>query len=101
MPTCHSHWHFKLFLMDNYFKLSLVVGVVVSTGVVVSIPSKVLSNLKLLSPPLGIAKFANKINANIAIAKVQVVLSKKLFVFCTPPKDAPPPPPKEEDNPPP
>ena len=50
---------------------------------------------------LGIAKLANKIKANIAIANVQVVLSKKLFVFCTPPKDAPPPPPNEEDNPPP
>ena len=54
-----------------------------------------------LSFPLGIAKFANKINANIEMAKVQVVLSRKLLVFCTPPIEEPPPPPKVEDNPPP
>ena len=81
MPTCHFHWHFFIFLDDSYFKVSLVLGIVFSIGALDSTPSKVFSKLKLLSQFLGIAKFANRINANIAIASVQVVLSKKLFVF--------------------
>ena len=63
--------------------------------------SSVLSSLISDEPFLSIEKLDNKINANIAIAKVQVVLSKKLFVFCTPPRDCAPPPPNEDDNPPP
>ncbi len=74
---------------------------VTGAGVVASIPLDVSFKIGPLFPPLSIEKFDNKINANNEIANVQVVLSKKLFVFCTPPKDCAPQPPNEEDNPPP
>ena len=73
---------------------SLVFGVVLMS-------SKELSNLMSDDPFLSIEKLDSKIKANIAIARVQVVLSRKLFVFWTPPRDCAPPPPNEEDSPPP
>ena len=60
-----------------------------------------------LAGPIGVVKMADKlmldkrINANITVASVHVLLSKKSVVFLTPPNCCVPPPPKDEDKPPP
>ena len=67
----------------NYFTVSFTVFAAgASVGADTSISFNVLFNSGALEAlPLGIAKFANKIKANIAIANVQVALSKKVFVL--------------------
>ncbi len=73
----------------------------VSTGVGTSLFSIVfLIPDSSIDSPLGIAKFDNKINAIKTKESVQVLLSRKSEVLCTPPKVCAPPP-NEDDNPPP
>lgn len=100
MPTCQK-LAFKKYLFSNYWS---AVSVAVCAGVSVvgtagtAFGSKVLEST--VRPPI-MKTLENKISANIMVASVQVLLSKKSLVFCTPPICAPPPPPKDDESPPP
>ena len=104
MPACLTSWHlYFLHRIKSYSSLSVeVAGISTAAGATSSITASLPSSTfeSFWANPLLKETFERRIRAARRIANVQVVLSKKSFVFLTPPTTCVLPP-KLEDSPPP